>query len=318
MLPEEPGRPEDEDADQDAEDDRVRPVGRQVAVTERIDEPEHDRSDHGSLEVADPAQHGGGERVQAEPEAEVPDRRVVVEDLDDASGAGEGTSDEERDRDRAVHVDAHQSGRIGILGRGTHRPTLPRRPYEPGQHDEEWDGHDRHEDLLDVDRDAFDPEDRQDVGGPEDVVDALVAGARQEQGDVLEDEAHADRRDEGGELRRVAQRFVGDALDRNVQGRRAQHHDPEDQQDDADLEQDGRIRGDREDRSDQQERAHRTEHEDVAVGEVDELDDAVDEGVAKRHEGEDHPVRQADDLGLEELLRTEHDDAEPPGRPGSR
>ena len=40
---------------------------------------------------------------------------------------------------------------------------------------------------------------------------------------------------------------------------------------------------------------HRPEHEHVAVGEVDELDDAVDEGVAECDEREDQAIRQADD-----------------------
>ena len=46
------------------------------------------------------------------------------------------------------------------------------------------------------------------------------------------------------------------------------------------------------------------------MGEVDELDDAVDEGVAERHKGEDQAVGQADDLGLEELFRSEKEDTE--------
>ena len=46
------------------------------------------------------------------------------------------------------------------------------------------------------------------------------------------------------------------------------------------------------------------------MGEVDELDDAVDEGVAERHEGEDQTVRDPDHLGLEELFRAEDDDTE--------
>ena len=95
-----------------------------------------------------------------------------------------------------------------------------------------------------------------------------------------------------------------------VERRRPEHRHAEDEQDDPDLEQDRRVRRHGEDRTDQQEGQHRTEHEDVAVGEVDELDDAVDEGVAERHEGEDQAVREADDLGLEELLRAEDDDPE--------
>ena len=80
----------------------------------------------------------------------------------------------------------------------------------------------------------------------------------------------------------------------------------------------GRVDRQSEDRPDQEEREHRAEHEHVAVGEVDELDDAVDEGVAERHQGEDQAVGEADDLGLEELLRGRRRGRRPPGRPRTR
>jgi hypothetical protein len=38
------------------------------------------------------------------------------------------------------------------------------------------------------------------------------------------------------------------------------------------------------------------------VGEVDQLDDPVDERVTERDESEDHPVREADDRDLHEAL----------------
>jgi hypothetical protein len=44
-------------------------------------------------------------------------------------------------------------------------------------------------------------------------------------------------------------------------------------------------------------------HEHVAVGEVDELDDAVDERVAERHEGIDRAQRDAQQEHAYELLR---------------
>ena len=97
LLAEEAGRLEDEDRDQDAEDDRLRPVRREVAVTERVDQAEHEGAEDGALEVADPAEDRRRERVQAEAEAEVPDRRVVVQDLDDTGRAGQGAGDQERD-----------------------------------------------------------------------------------------------------------------------------------------------------------------------------------------------------------------------------
>ena len=45
------------------------------------------------------------------------------------------------------------------------------------------------------------------------------------------------------------------------------------------------------------------EREDVAVREVDQLQDAVDERVAERDEAVDRPVRQPDQADVDELRR---------------
>ena len=55
--------------------------------------------------------------------------------------------------------------------------------------------------------------------------------------------------------------------------------------------------------SDEHRGHHRAEHEDVAVREVDQLEDAVDERVAERHERIEGAVRDADEEHAEELLR---------------
>ena len=60
-------------------------------------------------------------------------------------------------------------------------------------------------------------------------------------------------------------------------------------------------------------RQHRAEHEDVAVGEVDQLDDAVDEGVAQRDEGVDQAVREPDDDRLDECVIETMSGATPQG-----
>ena len=57
---------------------------------------------------------------------------------------------------------------------------------------------------------------------------------------------------------------------------------------------------------------HAAEHEDVAVGEVDQLEDAVDERVAERDEAVDRAVREADQEQAVELgRRLDQVDAEP-------
>ena len=58
-----------------------------------------------------------------------------------------------------------------------------------------------------------------------------------------------------------------------------------------------------EDRREEGDRDHPAEHEHVAVGEVDQLEDAVDEGVAERDEPVDGAVRDADQERREELVR---------------
>ena len=50
-------------------------------------------------------------------------------------------------------------------------------------------------------------------------------------------------------------------------------------------------------------REHAAEHEHVAVGEVDQLEDAVDEGVPEGDEGVDAAGRDADQEDLEEVGR---------------
>ena len=47
----------------------------------------------------------------------------------------------------------------------------------------------------------------------------------------------------------------------------------------------------------------RAEHEHVGMGEVDEFEDAVDEGVADRDERDDQAVRDADGQRLDQLLQ---------------
>ena len=59
-------------------------------------------------------------------------------------------------------------------------------------------------------------------------------------------------------------------------------------------------------KSHQRQRHETAEHEEVAVGEVDEFDNAVDHRVAQGDEGDDHPVGQSDDQLLQENLTARH------------
>ena len=115
------------------------------------------------------------------------------------------------------------------------RMALPWRVFLTNQvrPDQQRDGHGGDEQLLvgDGDRRISPSTVVQDVLVRDHVLEALDRRALPEQADVLEHEAHADRRDQRRDLRRVAERPIGESFDRHVeQGRRAhhEHQDPED------------------------------------------------------------------------------------------
>ena len=73
----------------------------------------------GAGDVADAAEDGRRERLQAGVEAEVEADEAEAQAPDDAGRAGERAADEEGQRDRLVEVDAHQRG--GLAGPGPWR-----------------------------------------------------------------------------------------------------------------------------------------------------------------------------------------------------
>ena len=113
--------------------------------------------------------------------------------------------------------------------------------------------------------------------------------AQPQEPDVLQDERHAHGGDQRRELRRAAQRSVGDPLDQRVENPRADHrHDqrrPGGRRTARTVE--ALVQPERPDERGGDERA---DHEHLAVGEVDQLDDAVDERVTDRHQRPDGAV----------------------------
>ena len=125
-----PNRPcglEDHDQDQDR---RTRSPGstpgRDAVVGDRLDDADHEAADDRALEVADAAHHGGGERDQAGREALVELDRAVVDRVDQPGRAGEHAAEQERQRDRAVDVDAHQPRGVRVLRGRAHRLAVAR------------------------------------------------------------------------------------------------------------------------------------------------------------------------------------------------
>ena len=135
--------------------------------------------------------------------------------------------------------------------------------------------------------------------------------SHKELNNVLQDEAHANCGDQRGELWRVAKRSIGKPFDQCPDERHHhnRHGEEDDQTDDqgwnvedcASLTKQRGADGNRDKRGD---------HEDVAVGKVDEFDDPIDHGVPER----DQRVDCAERHRVQELLKpeqSEHQREEP-------
>ena len=135
------------------------------------------------------------------------------------------------------------------------------------------------------------------LGEREGVVVALL-GAEHHLHRVREEERDAERADQRRDPRGVAERPIGEALDHDAEHRAAGHGRKRDQH----QQQPGRHHRIR--RAPQQlERAEadeRADHEHIAVGEVEELQDPVDERVAERDQGIDAAQREPVDRELDE------------------
>ena len=221
---------------------------------------------------------------------------LVLQALGDTGDGGEDGAEDEGDDDDPVDVDAHQPGGVGVLGDRLHAAAEPGAvdevPEEGGADDQGADGEDRGPldgQPADLQRRAGD-----DLDGRE---RQLALGARVEQPDrLLEEDRDADGGDERCQPWRVPQRAVGEPLHDHRDGDRgddrAEHHDrqhPEGQ-------------GALEERAPGGEGPEGADHEDLAVGEVDQLDDAVDHRVADRDQRVQRPEGQPVDQLLEELV----------------
>ena len=115
---------------------------------------------------------------------------------------------------------------------------------------------------------------------------------------VRQHERHADRRQHRREAERMPQRPVGDALDGPAVERgdrhRHQQHDQQDQRDRGEAERDQHQERDQRDEA--------ADHEDVAMGEIDHADDAVDHRVADRDQAVDRAEHEAVDELLGEII----------------
>ena len=91
-----------------------------VGGGEGFGEAEDDAAEHGAVDVADAAEDGGGERLEAHEEAHAVVDVAVLQAVRDRCDGGEEAADGEGDDDDAVGVDAHELCGVRVLRGGLH------------------------------------------------------------------------------------------------------------------------------------------------------------------------------------------------------
>jgi hypothetical protein len=177
----------------------------------------------------------------------------------------------------------------GFSAGRAHRPAEAGAVDEVHQPRQRQPGGDEDQDLHVVDHRA---EHHVRVAGQEDRV-RLVVRLPDDHRQRLQQQAHPHRRDERREARRVAQRPVGDLLDREVERRTDDHRRAQ-----RDQEQCPARQAESGERGDDGPARQRTDHQHLAVGEVDQVDDPVDHRVAER----DQRIDAAEHEPVDDLL----------------
>ena len=292
-------RPDQQHGDEGEEHEGVLKLGTDKATHETLQHTKQEPTDHGAADVADAADDRGREGLDPQQVAHEEVDTRVAQPEEHATHAGEGGGHEEGDQDHPIDVDAHEGRRLAVLGGGAHGAP------ESGAEDEGVEGY-HQRDGGDEQRE---PRQRRDDAGhaQNGLRNQSVAwnqhrgGADPHLDGALEKERDADRGDEGRQAVGVPQRPVGDPLDADAEQPGAadghQHHQGHRQarRDDGDLvvhQQPGDAGG--------QEGAH---HVDVAVSEIQHLEDAVDQRIAKRDQRIEASQLEAIDQLLWEVLQ---------------
>ena len=214
----------------------------------------------------------------------------------DACRARERGADEERHDDHAVDVDSHHRRRLPVVSGRAHRLAEPRAGDEEREPDHQRSGGDDDDDAnqRDVQRPLVDALDEERAAAELERVVGAEIGREEQQRRVLEKERHAERRDQRCDPRRVPQRPVGEALDDDAE-QPGPDHRREEHERDHQPDREHRIRGAARD-GEHAVADEGADHVDLAVGEVQELEDPVHHRVAKRdqrvHAAEREPVDQ--------------------------
>ena len=242
-----------------------------------LKDPQQDPSDHSTLDVADTAYYRSDECLE-------PGHRThgwiyaEVECREHAAYCSQRGSDGEGKGDDPIDVYAHEHGRRLVERCRPHRLAHPGLVDEEREEDHHRHRYDDHKDLVGRNRDAAD-------------MDRIVlerireaAGCRPEYpgSPIGEDEGDADGGKERGQPVRIAQRLVCDTLDEHAQDR-AEGHAGEHGDEEAEDGPHPRL-GRPCERLIHQEAYECSYHQDIAMREVDELQDTVDHGISKSYQ----------------------------------
>src|SRR5207302_5373479 len=174
-------------------------------LIEVLDQSDQECAEDRARQISNPAEYRGGEREEAELKARVEADRRRVEREDHSTRAGQCARHEKRERDRAVDVDTHHRGGVLVLRRRPHRFTLTRLLYEPDQPEQDGNRDEENEKPIPRVDDVTDSEDLSPVSRRE-FVGWQIDRPRPlpDDRDVLEDERHADCRDQRRKAWRAA------------------------------------------------------------------------------------------------------------------
>jgi hypothetical protein len=239
-----------------------------------------------------PAPRREGLEPGQEADEEVDD--AVVHQEHHAGDGGECCAHHEGERDRAVDIDAEQRRHLHVLLAGALLAAERSRGDDPGEARHQRHRHHDDDDLQPGDAHVEAVGAEQGVAALDDRARRLGPRTLRQLHVVLQQDRHADRRDQRRELEGAAQWPIGGALDGPAVDGGEGHGHQQDQQDGDRRRADAQRAADHE--ADQRDEG--ADHEDFAVREVDHADDAVDHRVADGDQAVDGAQRD----GVDELL----------------
>ena len=265
-------------------------IGRQeVPGAQAVRHAEEQTADDGAGDAAEATDDAGGEGLQgdgaAHPRADEDDGADQ-----DARDAAEHGAVGERQRDHDADRDAQEARHRHILGRGLHLLAEQRVFEEQVLQRDQHDGHDEDGQVLVRDEDAAEVQ----AAVAERRRQGLRRGARDRQDPVLQQDGRADRADDDRQEGAIAQGIVHAQLEENAEDG---HHD------------DGCGAGHEKGQvplHGQQNHRIGADHGKVALGEVDDVDRAVDHHEAQGDERVDGAQTQARDHKLNKIGQIRH------------